>query len=219
MNDVNRHKKIMDVISGVSILTFPVMLLIGFLLHPDIMSFEMVRTPEQLVSNFRGNPIWHIGHLIVAFAIPFIIFAVVHFMNILKEKGLWYGIVGGVSGIFGCVALGLDKGSLCLILSGFETLPDEKFVGLIPYLQVIIDKAGLLAVNWLFLLIPIGVIIQTIGLIKEKHIKRWQGILIIIGLLLLINPDIEIISTVGAVLMIAGFYPLGIKTLKHEGGY
>lgn len=219
MNDVNRHKKIMDVISGVSILTFPVMLLIGFLLHPDIMSFEIVRTPEQLVSNFRGNAIWHIGHLIVAFAIPFIIFSVVHFMHILKERGLWFGIVGGVSGIFGSVALGLDKGSLCLILSGFDTLPDEKFVGLVPYLQVIIDKAGLLAVNWLFLLIPIGVIIQTIGLIKEKHIKRWQGVTIIIGLLLLINPDIEVISTVGAVLMIAGFYPLGIKTLKHEGGH
>jgi hypothetical protein len=219
MNDVDRHRKIMDTISGVSILLFPVMLLIGFLLHPDIMSFEIVHTPEQLVSNFRGNTIWHIGHLIVAFAIPFIIFAVMHFMNILNGKGLWYGIVGGVSGIFGSVALGLDKGSLCLILSGFDTLPDERFAGLIPYLQVIIDKAGLLVVNWLFLLIPIGVIIQAIGLIKEKHIKRWQGILIIIGLLLLINPDIEIISTVGAVLMIAGFYPLGIKTLKHEGGY
>lgn len=218
MNDVNRHKKIMDTISGISILVFPVMLLIGFLLHPDILSFEIVSTPEQLVNNFRGSAIWHIGHLIVAFAIPFIIFAVIHFMHILREKGLWYGVVGGVSGIFGSVALGLDKGSLCLILSGFDTLPDEQFVGLIPYLQVIIDKAGLLVVNWLFLLIPIGVIIQTVGLIKEKYVARWQGTLIIIGLLLLINPDIEIISTVGAVFMIAGFYPLGIKTLRLSGG-
>lgn len=219
MNNVNRHGKIMDIISGFSILAFPVMLLIGFVLHPDLMSFEIVHTPEQLVNNFRGNTIWHIGHLVVALAIPFIIFAVMHFMHILKEKGLWYGIIGGIAGIFGSVALGLDKGSLCLILSGFDTLPDEQFVGLIPYLQVIIDKAGLLVVNWLFLLIPIGVIVQTIGLIKEKHIKRWQGILIIIGLLLLINPDIEIISTVGAILMIAGFYPLGIQTLKHAGGH
>ena len=219
MNGVDRHRKIMHTISGISILAFPAMLLVGFLLHPDIMSFQIVHTPEQLVNNFRGNTIWHVGHLIVAFAIPFIIFAVMHFMNILRDKGLWYGIVGGIGGIFGSVALGLDKGSLCLILSGFDTLPDEKFVGLIPYLQVIIDKAGLLVVNWLFLLIPLGVIVQTIGLIREKHIKGWQGILIIIGLLLLINPDIEIISTVGAVLMIAGFYPLGIKTLKHEGGY
>ncbi|UCF70799.1 MAG: hypothetical protein JSW49_00545 [candidate division WOR-3 bacterium] len=218
MNGFNRHRKIIDIISGVSILAFPAMLLIGFLLHPDILSFEIVSTPEQLANNFRGSAIWHIGHLIVAFAIPFIIFAVIHFMNVLKEKGLWYGIVGGVAGIFGSVALGLDKGSLCLILSGFDTLPDEQFVGLIPYLQVIIDKAGLLVVNWLFLLIPIGVIIQTIGLVKEKYVARWQGTLIIIGLLLLINPDIEIISTVGAFFMIAGFYPLGVQTIRNAGG-
>jgi hypothetical protein len=138
------------------------------------------------------------------------------FMNSIREKGLWYGIIGGIAGIFGSVGLGLDKGSLCLILSGFDTLPDEKFVGLIPYLQVVIDKPGLLVINWLFLLIPIGVIIQTIGLLKAKHVKGWQGALIIIGLLLLINPDIEIISTVGAIFMIAGFYPLGWKILKHR---
>ena len=157
MNSVNRHKKIMNTISGVSILVFPVLLLIGFLMHPDITSFEMVHTPEQLVKTFRHNPTWHIGHLIVVFAIPFIIFSVMHFMNLLKEKGLYFGIIGGIMGILGCVILGLDKGSLCLILSGFDTLPDAQFTGLIPYLQVIIDKAGLLAVNWLFILIPLGV--------------------------------------------------------------
>ncbi|MFC1787312.1 hypothetical protein ACFLY8_04710 [Halobacteriota archaeon] len=216
MNSADPHKKIMDTISGVSILTFPILLLIGFLLHPDILSLEMVRTPEQLVNNFHNNAIWHIGHLIVAFAIPFIIFSVMHFMNLLKEKGLWYGIIGGIGGIFGSVALGLDKGSLCLILSGFDTLPEAEFVGLIPYLQVFIDRPGLLVVNWLFILIPLGVSIQTIGLIKEKYVKPWQGILIIVGLLLLINPDIEIISVIGTVLMIIGIYPLGIKTLKHE---
>lgn len=216
MNSVNRHKEIMESISGISILTFPILLLIGFLLHPDIMSFEQVRTPEQLVNNFHNNTIWHIGHLIVTLAIPFIIFSVMHFMNLLKEEGLKYGIIGGIGGIFGAVALGLDKGSLCLILSGFDTFPEAEFVGLIPYLQVFIDKPGLLVINWLFILIPLGVSFQTIGLIKEKHVKRGQGILIIVGLLLLINPDIEIISVIGTVLMIIGIYPLGIKTLKHE---
>jgi hypothetical protein len=216
VNSVNRHKKIIDTISGVSILTFPILLLIGFLLHPDIMSLEQVRTPEQLANNFHNNTMWHIGHLIVAFAIPFIIFSIMYFMNLLKEEGLRYGIIGGIGGIFGAVALALDKGSLCLILSGFDTLPEAEFVGLIPYLQVFIDKPGLLAINSLLILLPLGVSFQTIGLIKEKHVKHWQGILIIVGLLLLINPDIEIISVIGTVLMIIGIYPLGIKTMKHE---
>ena len=57
---------------------------------------------------------------------------------------------------------------------------------------------------------------QAIGLVKGKHIKKWQGILTVVGLLLLINPDIEIISVVGTTLMIIGIYPLGIKTFKSE---
>jgi hypothetical protein len=55
VNSVNRHKKITDTISGVSILTFPILLLIGFLLHPDILSLEQVRTPEQLVNNWHQS--------------------------------------------------------------------------------------------------------------------------------------------------------------------
>jgi hypothetical protein len=37
----------------------------------------------------------------------------------------------------------------------------------------------------------------------------------IIGLLLLNNPDIELISCVGAALMITGYVPLGIRVLKN----
>jgi len=51
-----------------------------------------------------------------------------------------------------------------------------------------------------------------------KSIEYHLSLLLIriMGLLLLINPDIEIISVVGTVLMIIGIYPLGIKTLRHE---
>jgi hypothetical protein len=49
---------------------------------------------------------------------------------------------------------------------------------------------------------------------KEKVIAKWQGVIIIIGLLLLINPDIELISTVGATLMGIGYMPWELKNLK-----
>ena len=51
---------------------------------------------------------------------------------------------------------------------------------------------------------------------NEIVIAKWQGIMIIIGLLLLINPDIELISTVGATLMCIGYIPWGIKELKQK---
>ncbi|MCX6163045.1 MAG: hypothetical protein NTV87_17130 [Ignavibacteriae bacterium] len=49
---------------------------------------------------------------------------------------------------------------------------------------------------------------------KEKVIQRWQGIFIIAGLVLLLNPDIELISTVGSALLCIAYIPWGIKELK-----
>jgi len=83
-----------------------------------------------------------------------------------------------------------------------------------PALQTLLDKAGWLWIVWLFLLLQIGFILQTIGLIKEKLVPKWQGVFIIVGLLLLINPDIEIISTAGAILTCIGFIPIGIRELN-----
>jgi hypothetical protein len=40
-----------------------------------------------------------------------------------------------------------------------------------------------------------------------------QGVCIIVGLLLLNNPDIELISATGALLMCAGYIPWGLKIL------
>lgn len=101
-----------------------------------------------------------------------------------------------------------------LVLSAFDTLPEEEFQVLLPYLQVIVDKAGLLFIVWLIFALMIGGIIQAIGLVKEKVIQKWQGVLIVIGLLLLINPDIELISTLGSGLMCIAYIPWGIKELR-----
>jgi hypothetical protein len=201
---------------GWSLILFPIMLLLGFLLHRDLFSFELTATAQQLADSFRHNELFHIGHLIVTMAVPLIIAAHIGLAERLQGKGIWYGFIGAVVGIFGAFILAVDKGSLCLVLSAFDTLPDAQFATLVPSLQVIVDRAGLLWLNWLLVLLPLGGIIQSIGLIREKHVATWQGIGMIVGLLLLNNPDIEIISSIGAVLMMLGYIPLGIKTLQAE---
>lgn len=65
-------------------------------------------------------------------------------------------------------------------------------------------------------LLTIGAIIQFIGLIKEKQINKWIGIISIVGLLLLNNPDIELISSIGTTLLLIGYWTLGIQQLKHK---
>ncbi len=200
---------------ALSIILFPSMLFVGFITHPNLLAMEPLHTVEQLVSRFHNNPMYHIGHLIVTFAVPVRIIYFVGTMNLLQAKGKRYGFWGGVLGVFGAFILAVDKGALCLTMSAFDTLPEEQFNNFIPYLEVIVSKAGLLFIVWLLFALVIGGILQALGLMKEGVIKKWQGILIIIGLLLLLNPDIELISSVGSALMCMAYIPWGISEFRR----
>jgi hypothetical protein len=199
---------------ALSIIVFPLMLFIGFVTHPNLLAMEPLQTVEQLVNRFHNNVMYHIGHLIVTFAVPVMIIYFIGVMNILQGKGKILGFWGGIVGVFGAFILAVDKGALCLTMSAFDTLPEDKFIIFMPSLEVIVLKKGLLFIVWLLFALIIGGIVQTIGLMKEKVIQKWQGILIIAGLLLLLNPDIELISSIGSALMCIAYIPWGIKEIN-----
>jgi len=201
---------------ALSIIVYPLMLFIGFVTHPNLLSMEPLQTVEHLVGRFHNNPMYHIGHLIVTFAVPVIIVFFIGSMNLLQGEGKKYGFWGAVIGVFGAFILAVDKGALCLTMSAFDTLPEDQFSDFAPYLQVIVSKKGLLVIVWLLFALVVGGVLQTIGLMKEKVIQKWQGILIIAGLLLLINPDIELISAIGSALMCIAYIPWGIKELNRK---
>ena len=201
---------------AISIILYPVMLFIGFVTHPNLLEMQPLHTVEQLVDRFHNNPMYHIGHLIVTFAVPVIIVYFIGTMNLLKGKGKSYGFWGGVIGVFGAFILAVDKGALCLTMSAFDTLPEQEFQNFIPYLEVIVSKKGFLFIVWLLFALIVGGVIETIALMKEQVIQKWQGYLIIIGLLLLINPDIELISSIGSVFMCIGYIPWGLQEFKRS---
>ena len=153
---------------ALSIILFPIMLLTGFLMHPNLLQMKALTTAQQLVERFHHNPVYHVGHLIVMFSVPIIIIVLVGMMTRLTNRGKLYGYWGALIGVFGAFILAVDKGALCLVLSAFDTIPDSQFNNLIPYLQVIVDKAGLLFVLWLLPLLPVGAIIQAVGLISSR---------------------------------------------------
>ncbi len=200
--------------AGISIIVFPIMLLAGFATHPNILSFETVSTLDAWIAEWRGNFMFHFGHLLVLFAVPFIIAATVRFMSVTKSGGVRLGFIGGVLGVFGAFMLAADKGALTLVLTAFQTLPDDQFTASNPALQALFSRAGWLWITWTYITLPFGVILQTMGMLRENTIPKWQGYSAILGLLLLINPDIEIISSAGALLMCAGFIPLGLRELS-----
>lgn len=199
---------------ALSTILFPIMLLVGFATHPNLLAMEPLFTVEQLIGRFRHNSWYHIGHLIVTFAVPLIIIHFIGTMYLLKGPGKKPGFWGAVIGVFGAFILAVDKGALCLTMSAFDTLSEAQFAQGTPFLEAIVAKKGLLVIVYLLFTLIVGGIIQAIGLMRENLIHKWQGIFIIVGLLLLLNPDIELISTIGATLMCIGYIPFGLKELR-----
>ena len=202
--------------TGVSFIAFPLMLLLGFVLHPNLLSFARVTEAEVWATEFRGRFLFHFGHLLVLLAVPLIIVAGLRCMQLATGRGAWLGLVGGVVGIFGAFVLAVDKGALTLVLTAFDTLPDAQFEAIYPALQTLLDREGWLWMVWLLVLLPLGFVTLTVGMVRAGVIGKGQAAVIVVGLLLLINPDIEIISTVGAVLMCVGYIPLGMRELRGE---
>jgi hypothetical protein len=81
-------------------------------------------------------------------------------------------------------------------------------------LNAIFNREGWLWITWGFDALPVGFILIAIGLLREGVIPWWQGYCIILGPGLPLNPDIETISTAGAVLMCADFAPIGFRVLS-----
>ena len=201
--------------AGVATILFPVLLTAGFALHPHLFTPRMTTTAAQLVTKFHGQAAFRAGHTIVLAAVPLIIVMFMSVMVSLDGRGRRLGCIGGLIGIVGAVILAADRGALCLVLSAFDSLSGSDFDALSPALQAIVDRRGLLIIFWLLPLLPIGAIIQMVALIREKKVSRALGIVGITGLVLLNNPDLDLVSTIGGVLVCAAYIPLGVRSLQR----
>ena len=202
--------------SGMALIAFPPMLLVGFLLHPNITSLELVTEADVWAREFRGNALFHFGHLLVLCVAPLAMVVGVRCMRFNTGSGAWLIFVGGVLGIFGAFILAVDKGALTLVLTAFDTLPDAEFVQTYPALQVLLDRRGWLWIVRLLAFLPLGFALQAVGLKRAGVIGTGQMALLVIGMLSLFAGDIEIITSVGALLMCFGYIPLGLRELRGE---
>jgi hypothetical protein len=210
--------KARNIAGGLAVIIFPVMLLVGFISHPNLLSLRIMTIATSWIDEWYRNPLFHFAHLLVLFSVPLIIIASMCFMDLLKAGGRWYGFIGGMLSIFGAFMLAVDKGALTLVLTAFDTLSYDEITDSLPALQSLLNKEGWLWMLWLMFLLPIGFAIQLAGLMKEQRMARWQGQLAIVGLLMLINPDIEIISAIGSAMLCIGLIPVGLNLLRGDCG-
>ena len=213
-NRINNTKRIGI---GLSLIIFPLIFIFAFATHPNLFNPHFL-VPAELIQRAHNNLLLHFGHALVTLCTGLLVVVAIHFMNLLKNtSSAWSGFIGGVIAIFGVLMLAADKGALCLTMSALDTLPENEFVKMMPGLLAMFQKEGWLVLIWGLILLPIGFIIQTVGLLKSKSLARWQSILFLIGVLFIGTPDgVEIINLTAAILMAIALVPYGIKLIKQN---
>jgi hypothetical protein len=205
--------------AGLAFILAPIFFGMAFITHPNLLSLEIGGEISSKVAEFHGNALMHFGHFMMLLSVPLLIAAATKIMSMLKERGAWLGFIGGVLAIFGAVVLAVDKTALCLVMSAFDTLPEADFAQLLPGIKALFHFKGYLAILFLLPLLPLGFLIQGIGLSISRAIPRWQSAMLIIstlGLGVAAAVDIDLFGLVATVILAFCFIPLGTQLVKGD---
>lgn len=218
MNGSDSLERAKRVGTGLCFVAFPLVWVFAFAVHPDLLDIRILG-PEELIARAHGHPLLSTAHAFVTLLPALLVVLTVHFMRLLEHtSGAWAGFVGAVLAVVGGVLLAADKGALCLTMSALDTLPESQFADAMPGLLAIFSFKGWMVIVWGLLLMPIGVAIQTIALLKTGVLPRWQGGLLLGSLFLVGFPDgAEIVNLGGAVLMAAALVPYGVRLVGTPG--
>jgi hypothetical protein len=200
--------------TALAFMLYPLLAGFAFAVHPNLMSLSIDHSIQERIAEFHGNQLLHFGHVLMLLSVPLLIAIAVHLMNLLGERAPWWGFIGGVLAVGGALILAVDKGALCLVPSAFDTLPEADFQALTPGIEAMFGYKGWLGLLSLLPILPVGFILQTIGLVRSKTISRWQSVPMLVGSILMANPDIDIIGLVATIFLGIGFIPYAIHLLK-----
>lgn len=204
--------------TGLAFIVFPIVFIFAFAIHPNLFSFAIVTDVSARVGEFHGNRLMHLGHALMLLTVPLLIVVSLQFMDMLTERGAWLGFIGCVMAVFGAVMLAVDKTALCLVPSALDTLPEAQFTQMLPGLEAMFGFQGWLALLYLLPLLPIGFMMQGIGLYQERAISRWQSVSLIVAMVLLgvsAAVDIDLFGLVASVILTVSMLPIGVRLIAE----
>ncbi|MFC1935396.1 hypothetical protein ACFLX9_01325 [Chloroflexota bacterium] len=204
--------------TGLCFIIFPAIWVFAFAVHPNLLDPQLLMKPEELINRAHGDGLLQFAHALVTLNTAVLVVLALHFMNLLRQtSAAWVGLVGAALAIFGACMLAADKGALCLTMSAFDTLTEAEFAQMMPGLLAMFSFKGWMVLVWGLLLMPIGVIIQTIGMLRTKVLTRWQLVLLLVGVLFIGFPDgAEIINLIAAIVMAVGMVPIGARLIGDK---
>jgi len=214
LNDIKR------IGTGLAFILFPLLFITAFAFHPHLLSPHFL-SPKELLLRARHADLMQLGHVLDIFGTALLIVIALRFMKLLdRGSAAWAGFIGAALAIWGVMMLAALKGALCLTMSAIDTVPDKDFAQMMPGLLAMFSRKGWMVLLWSIVCLPIGFGIQAIALLKTNAIRRWQGILFLIGIFLVGTPDgLEIVNLTASILMAVALVPYGIQTIIKKDTY
>lgn len=205
--------------TGLCFVVFSLVWVFAFAVHPDLLHPRLMLGPEELVRRAHGNDLLQFAHALVTLNTALLVVLTVHFMSVLRDtRAAAAGVVGAGLAVLGAVLLAADKGALCLTMSALDMLPQRQFEQLMPGLIAMFSLRGLLALVWGMVLMPVGVIVQCVGLWRANVFTARQLTMLVISLLFIAFPDgAEIVNLVAALVMSAVLIPYGLSLMTRGG--
>ena len=203
--------------TGACFIVFPLVFVFAFAAHPGLLQPRFLG-PAELIARAHRAGLLQLGHALVTLDTALLVVVALHFMKILEHSpARWTGFVGGCLAVLGSLCLAADKGALCLTMSALDGLSDAEFANMMPGLLAMFSLRGWLCLLWGIVLLPVGFALQAIALLRSHALPRWQGILFLLGALLIAMPDgVEIVNLTAALLLSAAFVPYGIRLIRAD---
>jgi len=214
-DSIRRFKRIG---TGLCFLIFPAVWVFGFAVHPNLLEPRLLLGPEELIRRAHGDGLLQFAHALVTVNTAVFVVVALHFMKRLDgTSAAWAGLVGAGFAILGACMLAADKGALCLTMSALDALPETEFARMMPGMLAIFAFKGWMVLVWGLLFMPIGVLIQTVGMFTTKVLPAWQSGLLFVSVLFIGFPDgAEIVNLTAAALMAAAMVPYGVQLMRSR---
>ena len=199
---------------ALSMLGFAALFVGAQLLHPDPFAGMEPMDGAAYLAAFHDRPLLHMAHLFEFFAGALLIVLAAHFHGLTRRHHPNWALLALVMAAAGAVMLIGNKAAICLSASAFDTLPEAQLATLVPALDMLITRQGNMAILNLLPLLPLGFVLFGILLWQARALPRWQAGFVTLGSLLLVNPGVQAMNTLGALMLAIGIVPIGLSLMR-----
>src|SRR5919107_1245941 len=189
-------------IIGISMLLAPLLLLVGFVVHPP--GPHDAAQLLDVISTNTGR--WNVAHLTFALSMVFSLPAIVGLMRLLEHRGGGgrFGLIGGslavVSVIFFTLFIGIE-----LAMSAIVSVPLEQHATIESAMQALVDFDGPLPLVFVCISLNLGLLVLGVGFISTQAAPGWAGVAIEVAAVVLAGGLFSnLIGAVGAAVLLVG---------------